>query len=126
MANTRFVIALGLAAATLALTMTNTLGGFLGAVAVLRSVALIGISTIPLAVAAFVVGWNQKSVVVAGLLAASGITVVIPALIATGFFAYIVIPGPIYGVIYGLGILGLGIANGIRIVRAAPPATTLR
>lgn len=126
MANARLVIALALAAATFALALTNTLGGLLGAVAVLRNVALVGTMTIPLAAAAFVVGWNQRSVVVAGLLAASGIAVTIPATIATGFFAFIVIPGPIFGVIYGLGILGLGIAKGIRTARAAPQATALR
>ncbi|AIF84205.1 hypothetical protein NTE_02151 [Candidatus Nitrososphaera evergladensis SR1] len=123
MANARLVIGLILAAATFALALTNTLGGLLAVEAVLRNVALIGTMTIPLAAAAFIVGWNQRSVLMAGLLAASGIAVIIPATIATGFFAFIVVPGPILGVIYGLGILGLGIAKGIKSARAMPPSS---
>jgi hypothetical protein len=55
---------------------------------------------------------------VAGLLSASGIIFMISAIVATGFFAAIVFPGPILGVIIGLGILGLGVAKGIRTARA--------
>jgi hypothetical protein len=113
--NSKLVLAVGLAAATLALVLTNTVSGV-----VLRTglVPVLGLGAIPLAVAALVVSWNQRSFLVAGLLAASGIIGMIPGLIATGYFAVIVFPGPIYGVIYGLGILGLGAANGIRTTRA--------
>jgi hypothetical protein len=77
-----------------------------------------GFSAIGLSTAAFVVSWKQKSFAVAGLLAASGIMFMIPALIATGYFAVIVIPGPIFGVIIGMGIFGLGMAKGLRTARA--------
>jgi hypothetical protein len=115
MKNPKHVLSVGLAGATLALVLTNTVSGV-----VLRTglVPVIGIGAIPLAVAALMVSWNQRSFLVAGLLAASGIIGMIPGLIATGYLAVIVFPGPIYGVIYGLGILGLGAAKGIRTTRA--------
>jgi hypothetical protein len=114
--NSKLVLAVGLAAAALALVLANTVSGV-----VLRTglVPVIGIGAIPLAVAAFAVSWNhQRSYLVAGLLAASGIIGMIPGLLATGYLAVIVFPGPIYGVIYGLGIFGLGVAKGIRTTRA--------
>jgi hypothetical protein len=115
MKNPKHVLSVGLAGATLALVLTNTVSGV-----VLQTglVPVIGIGAIPLAVAALMVSWNQRSFLVAGLLAASGIIGMIPGLIATGYLAVIVFPGPIYGVIYGLGILGLGAAKGIRTTRA--------
>jgi flagellar biosynthesis protein FliR len=115
-------LAVGLAAATLALVLANTISGV-----VLRTglVPELGIGAIPLAVAALVVSWNQRSFLVAGLLVASGIIGMIPGLIATGYFAAIVFPGPIYGVIYGLGLFGLGAANGIRTTRNATAANAV-
>jgi hypothetical protein len=86
------------------------------------------ISAIVLSTAAFVVSWKQRSFLVAGLLAASGIIFMIHPLTAifmmhsqtaTGHSAVIVVPGPILGVIIGLGILGLGIAKSIRTARTA-------
>jgi hypothetical protein len=120
--NSKSVLAVGLAAATLALVLANTISGV-----VLRTglVPVLGIGAIPLAVAALVVSWNQRSFLVAGLLVASGIIGMIPGLIATGYFAVIVFPGPIYGVIYGLGIFGLGAANGIRTTRNATAANAV-
>jgi hypothetical protein len=118
MVNSKLAISVGLAAATLALVLTNVLGG----PALLQSAGLaaaIVISAIALAVAALVVSWKQRSFVVAGLLAASGIILMIPAIIATGYFAVIVFPGPILGVIFGLVIFGLGMAKGIRTARIA-------
>jgi hypothetical protein len=114
--NSKLVLAVGLAGAALALVLANTVSGV-----VLRTglVPELGIGAIPLAVAALVVSWNQRSFLVAGLLAASGIIGMIPGLIATGYLAVIVFPGPIYGVIYGLGIIGLGVAKGIRSTRTA-------
>lgn len=81
-------------------------------------VVLMGV--IPLAVAAFVVSWNQRSFVVAGLLAASGVILMILPLANMNF----VIPGPIIGVVVGLAIFGLGMAMGIRSAR--PTAVTAR
>lgn len=121
--NSKLVLALGLAGATLALVLTNTVSGV-----VLRTglVPELGIGAIPLAVAALIVSWNQRSFLVAGLLAASGIIGMIPGLIATGYLAVIVFPGPVYGVIYGLGIFGLGVAKGIRATRTATSAVVIR
>ncbi|MDQ3971554.1 MAG: hypothetical protein M3227_07685, partial [Thermoproteota archaeon] len=77
--NSKLAISVGLAAATLALVLTNVLGG----PALLQSAGLaaaIVISAIALSVAALVVSWKQRSFVVAGLLAASGIILMIPAI----------------------------------------------
>jgi hypothetical protein len=121
--NLRLVLAVGLAGATLALVLTNTVSGVM-----LRTglVPELGIGAIPLAEAALVVSWNQRSFLVAGLLAASGIIGMIPGLVATGYLAVIVFPGPVYGVIYGLGIFGLGVAKGIITTRTAASAVVVR
>ena len=123
MTNSKVILAVALAATTLALVLTNTVAGV-----VLRTglVPVLGIGAIPLAVAAFVLSWNHRSFVVAGLLVASGIIGMIPGLIATGYFATIVFPGPIYGIIYGLGIFGLGAAKGIRTIRSATAIAVIR
>ena len=80
--------------------------------------AVIIMGVIPLAAAAFVISWKQKSYLVAGLLAASGIFLMILPLANLNF----VIPGPLIGVIVGLGILVLGVAKGIRTARAVAVA----
>jgi hypothetical protein len=72
-------------------------------------------SAITFAVAAFAISWNQRSFVLAGLLAASGIILMILPLAKMNF----VIPGPIIGVAVGLAIFGLGVAKGIRTARTA-------
>jgi hypothetical protein len=64
---------------------------------------------ITFAIAAFVISWKQRSYVIAGLLAASGIILMILPLANINFG----IPGPIIGVIVGLVIVGLGVAKGI-------------
>ena len=66
------------------------------------------------AIAAFVISWKQRSYLVAGLLTASGIILMILPLANMNFM----IPGPIIGVIVGLGIVGIGVAKGIRTARA--------
>lgn len=78
----------------------------------LAAVVLMGV--IPLATAAFVISWKQRSYLIAGLLATSGITLMILPLANLNFM----IPGPIIGVVVGLGILGLGVAKVIRTARA--------
>jgi hypothetical protein len=69
---------------------------------------------IAFSIAAFVISWKQRSYLVAGLLAASGIILMILPLANMNFM----IPGPIIGVVVGLVILGLGVAKGIRTARA--------
>lgn len=81
--------------------------------------AVVVMGAIALATAAFVVSWKQRSFVVAGLLAASGVILMILPLANMNF----VIPGPIIGVVVGLAIFGLGVAKGIRTVRTAVAAT---
>src|SRR5919109_2981500 len=71
-------------------------------------------SAIALAVAAFVVSWKQRSFLVAGLLASSGIILMILPLANMNF----VIPGPIIGVIAGLVILVLGVVKAVRTATA--------
>jgi hypothetical protein len=73
---------------------------------------------ITFAIAAFVISWKQRSYLLAGLLAASGVILMILPLANMNF----VIPGPIIGVIVGLVILGLGVAKGIRTARAVTVA----
>jgi hypothetical protein len=70
-------------------------------------------SIIVLTAAAFVASWKQRSFVVAGLLAASGIILMILPLANMNF----VFPGPIIGVVVGLVIFGLAVTKGIRTVK---------
>jgi hypothetical protein len=76
-------------------------------------------SALALAAAAFIVSWKHRSFVVAGLLAASGIILMILPLANINF----VIPGPIIGVVVGLAIFGLGMAKGIRSAKSTAVAT---
>src|SRR5919198_5616027 len=76
-----------------------------------------GIVAIALSATAFVISWKQKSFLVTGLLCASGIVYTTGTLIAVAYLFGPVIPGPILGAISGLGILGLGIAKGVKTVR---------
>jgi hypothetical protein len=119
MTNLKLALAVGLATATLVFVLTNVLGGpaYLGDVDDIGAIAS--------ATAAFVISWKQRSFLVAGLLAASGITFMVPALIATGYLTVISLPGPILGVISGLGIFGLGVAKGIRTARPPKAAEAL-
>jgi hypothetical protein len=72
--------------------------------------AIVVTTAIALAAAAFVVSWKQRSFLVAGLLAVSGIILMILPLTNMNF----VIPGPVIGVIVGLVILGFGVAKTVR------------
>ena len=135
MTNLKHVLSVGLAAATLLAVLPFFAGGALLLLPGLAPlivqagivpgtgpawfVPVVPISAIGLATAAFVVSWNQRSFLVGGLLAVSGVLLMIPSLIATGYLAVIVVPGPILGVIIGLGIFGLGVAKGIRTARTA-------
>lgn len=76
--------------------------------------AVTTMGSITLAVMAFALSWKQRSFVVTGLLAAGGIILMALPLTNMNF----VFPGPIIGVVVGLGILGLGVAKGIRTARA--------
>lgn len=117
MTNTKLVLAVLLAAAALALVLPNLVGGI--AVLGLGVGTALNISSIALSAAAFAVSWKQRSFLVAGLLAAAGAIYMIPGLVALASinFAVIVFPGPILGVIFGLMILGFGLAKGIKTAK---------
>ncbi|MGI0035031.1 MAG: hypothetical protein ACRD98_04080 [Nitrososphaera sp.] len=83
-----------------------------------------GIGLVVLATTAYAVSWNQRSFLVAGLLIASGMLGLVYGLIVTGFFSLIVFPGPIIGVIIGVGIIGLGAAKGIEAARIGSKTAT--
>ena len=121
--NTRLAIGVGLAAATLAVCIVNASGN-ISLIFKVGPTPILSLAAMALAAAAFVVTWKQRSSVVAGFLAVSGIVFMIPALSAMGYsFATIVFPGPILGVIFGLVILVLGVAKGVtarRTVEAVP------
>ena len=121
MTNSKLVLAIGLAAATLLVFLAVTASG--GA---LRAglAPWPGIGAIVLATAAFVVSSKQKSLLVSGLLGASGVTGIIAGMINTEFFTVIMFPGPILGAIIGVVILGLGVAKGIESVQAWRSKTT--
>ena len=121
MKNLNFVLAVGLAAATLVLCFVNAVGN----VALITKVGptpVLSLVAIVLASAAFIVSWKIRSYLVAGLLAASGIIFMVPALNAMGYsFEVIVFPGPVLGIIFGLAIFGLGITICIRSARTITP-----
>ena len=96
-------------------------------------VAVFATSAIVLSTGAFVISWKQRSFLVGGLLATSGVIFMIHPL--TIFIMHFmkhsqmamvhsaVIPGgPILVVILGLGILGLGVAKGMRTAMGAVAA----
>ena len=118
MTNPKLALALGLAVATLALCFIDAIGN-VALVTKLGPAPVFSLSAIVLASAAFALSWQFRSYVVAGLLAASGIIFMVASVIATEYFAVIMVPGPILGVIFGLGILGLGLAKGIRTAKTA-------
>jgi hypothetical protein len=122
MANKRIAIAGILASITFALALTNALANTQLLVAGIG--AIVGISTIVIAVAAFVVSLKRRLYLVGGLLVASGIAFMMPAVLALGDFSVIIFPGPILGVIFGLLISGLGVAK--LIGTAKVPAITSR
>jgi hypothetical protein len=115
MTNSKLVLAMGLAAATLVLFLAVTASG--GALRV-GIAPWPGIGAIVLATAAFVISRKQRSLLVAGLLVASGATGIIAGMINTEFFTVIMFPGPILGAIIGVMILGIGVAKGIETIQA--------
>lgn len=134
MTNSKHVLAVGLTAAALVVVLPFLQGVLLlvvpefaplvvraGLAPVLAAWfgPVVPIMAVALATAAFVVSWKHKSFLVAGLLAASGIIFMVASVIATEYFAVIMVQGPILRVIFGLWILGLGLAKGIRTAKTA-------
>ena len=104
------MLAVGLAAATLVVfVVVIAMGGALQA----GLAPWPGIAIAVLAVAAFTMSRERRSLVVAGLLAASGIVGVEWALIRTEFLTSASFPGPIFGIILGVPILGLAAVEAV-------------
>ena len=76
-----------------------------------------GIAVAVLATTAFTVSRERRSFVVAGLLAVSGVVGIVYALLTTEFLTAGSFPGPIFGMILGIPILGLGIAEAVGATR---------
>ncbi|HEX7033686.1 MAG TPA: hypothetical protein VF172_11870 [Nitrososphaera sp.] len=117
MTSSKLVIGVGLAAAAIALVLPNLVVGI--TVLGLPLGMALNITAIAVSTAAFAISWNQRSYLIAGLLASAGVLYMMPALVALASinFAVIVFPGPILGVIFGLMILGFGVVKGIRTAR---------
>jgi hypothetical protein len=115
MTGSRSVLAVSLAAATLVLFLAViAVGGALRA----GLAPWPGIAVVVMAAAAFALSWERGSFLVAGLLAASGLVGLVYGLVATELLAAATFPGPIFGVIIGLPLLGLGVAHGVKTARA--------
>jgi hypothetical protein len=108
------MLAVGLAAAAfIVLVIVIAMGGALQA----GLAPWPGIGIAVLAVAAFALPRERRSLAVAALLAASGIVGVVYALIRTEFLTAISFPGPIFGIILGVPILGLAVAEAVGATR---------
>jgi hypothetical protein len=115
MTSPRRALAVPLAAATLAVVLvTIAMGGALRA----GLAPWPGIGMVGMAAAAYVLSRGEGSLPVAGLLAASGLVSLVYGLLETEFLAAATFPGPVFGVILGLLVLGLGVATGLRTARA--------
>jgi hypothetical protein len=113
-ASSKTLLAVGLAAATLVVfVVVIAMGGALRA----GLAPWPGIAVAVLAIAAFAVARERRSFVVAGLLAASGVVGVVYGLIRTDFLMASSFPGPIFGIILGLPILGLAAAEAVGATR---------
>jgi hypothetical protein len=113
-ANSKTKLAVVLAAATLVVFVgVIAMGGALRA----GLAPWPGIGVAVLAIAAFAVSRERRSFVVAGLLGASGVVGVVYALMRTEFLMESSFPGPIFGIILGLPILGLAVAEAVGATR---------
>lgn len=135
MTNLKHVLSVGLAAATLVVVLPFFAGhvlllqpalaplvvqaGLIPGTGPAWFAPVFGTTALALGTAAFAISWKQRSFLVAGLLATSGVIFMMPGLIATGYLSVIVIPGPILGFISGLAIFGMGVAKGLRTAKTA-------
>ena len=115
MTHPRLALSVGLATATFALFLAViAVGGALQA----GLAPWPGIAVVVMAPAALALSWGRGSFLVAGLLAASGLVGLMYGLVATKFLTAATFPGPVFGVIIGLPILGLGVALAVKTSRA--------
>jgi hypothetical protein len=110
MIRSRTGLAIGLAVATLAVfVVVIAMGGALQA----GLAPWPGIAVAVLATSAFAVSREHKSFAVAGLLAVSGVVGLVYALLRTEFLTETSFPGPIFGIILGIPLLGLAAAEAV-------------
>lgn len=114
MANSRTILAIGLAAAALVVfVVVIAMGGALRA----GLAPWPGIGVAVLSIAAFAASRKRRSFVVAGLLATSGVVGIVYGLIRTELLTASSFPGPIFGIILGIPILGLAIVEAVGAIR---------
>ncbi len=113
MTGLRFVLAQGLAIVASILVLLKASNGF-SIFAISGLDMILGLSIIIFSTAAFFVSWKERSILISALLIMNGVLYMIPAVIATGYFKFITIPGPIIGVFFGSWMLALGIAKSVR------------
>jgi hypothetical protein len=99
--------------------------GFLNKTLIPSSARFVGIGSIVLAIAAFVTALRMRTAIVAGSLVAAGVLTLLPPVMAIAVEGVIVVPGPIFGVISYLPILGLGVAKAIRMKKTRSFATAI-
>jgi hypothetical protein len=110
----RSSLAVGLAAATLVVSVVVMgMGGALQA----GLAPWPGIGVAVLAISAFAASRERRSFVVSGLLAVSGVVGVVYALVRTEFLTAAMFPGPIFGLLLGIPVLGLAIAEAAGALR---------
>jgi hypothetical protein len=120
-ANSRTALSVLLAAATLVVfVVVIAMGGALRA----GLAPWPGIAVAVLAIAAFAFSRGRRSLIVAALLGASGLVGLVYGLIRTEFLTDSAFPGPIFGIILGLQILGLALAEAVGAIRDRRSATT--
>ena len=111
MSNSKLILAKGFAGMALVIALVDAIwSGFLPIDEATGGIAF-GLSTISFSTAAFLISLRQRSLVISSLLVASGIVITIHGVIETRNLAVIYLPGPILGVIFGLGVFALGIAK---------------
>lgn len=129
MANPRLVIATVLAGIALALAVFGMFGespimGMQGHVSLaaghftgLSASHVPGLIALALSAGAFILSWDQRAYLVAGLLVAVGILYTIHLAPFLGDHSVIAFPGPVVGLFFGHVILALGVATGIGSAR---------
>jgi hypothetical protein len=104
----RSALAVSLAAATLVVVLaTIAMGGALRA----GLAPWPGLALPVMATAAFLLSRGRGSLLVAALLAASGLVSLVYGLVMTELLTAVVFPGPVLGVVAGLLVLALGVAS---------------
>ena len=92
--------------------------------------ALFGIPTFSLSAASFVLSWKRASFLVSIILIVGGSLMVADGImIGTRFLTLLTMPGPIIGLVYGIGILALGIIKTVMTIiflkKPAEPETAM-